>query len=498
MDTITITFPEVKVNLGIDEATFDTIENTVFNTVQHIGRKVIEKVLLDIDNILKEKRPKGVLENTGKRGKYFLTRLGDIRYKRNRYIDKKTGKSRYLLEEKLGIKKNQRISLSRAKIEVSIASMSPYRETKKISELLTGYQRSHEAIRQSVIKEAKGIISYQEHAINKMKRLEGEEKAGSSAPEIAYIETDEAYIRLQRRRKRKQQTKQRKKRRRSLAIKMGIGYTGREARYRSGRRIAQRLTEKFAYISIANGRRFMEDLSLIAEKKMALSEGRHIFVGGDGDQWITKGIKDFFPGAKYLLCLFHLYRNIKRALCYRKDEQKIIKKLVREDKIDSALNLIEDMMSNPRDEKEKESLGGLYHYIRENRNGINVIRHIEEKKIREKVKGAGAIEPNIDKIIAHRFKKRGMSWSVRGALSLLKVKETILNGEWENWWYEKRDEKIEINLEPLKQLTAKDFWKKRKSTIPLIEATIPALEGPEPNKPWVKVLRELQSIDYYK
>jgi len=47
---------------------------------------------------------------------------------------------------------------------------------------------------------------------------------------------------------------------------------------------------------------------------------------------------------------------------------------------------------------------------------------------------AGAIESNINKTIASRFKKKGMSWSIPGALALLKIKETILNGKWDNWW----------------------------------------------------------------
>jgi hypothetical protein len=92
-----------------------------------------------------------------------------------------------------------------------------------------------------------------------------------------------------------------------------------------------------------------------------------------------------------------------------------------------------------------------------------------------------------------------MSWSPKGALSLLKVKETIANNEWDGWWHEKRDEKIEINPVPLKQLTAKDLWKKSGNRIQsLIEAEIPALYGPDRNEPWAKVLRQLQDIDYYK
>jgi len=37
-------------------------------------------------------------------------------------------------------------------------------------------------------------------------------------------------------------------------------------------------------------------------------------------------------------------------------------------------------------------------------------------------------------VIAARYKKKGMSWSKLGALSLLKIKETIVNNEWDDWW----------------------------------------------------------------
>ena len=78
----------------------------------------------------------------------------------------------------------------------------------------------------------------------------------------------------------------------------------------------------------------MEKLSLITERKLSLSRAKKVFFGGDGSSWIIKGIKDYFPKAAYLLCLFHLYRNIKEALAFRKEEQKIIKKLLMHNKID--------------------------------------------------------------------------------------------------------------------------------------------------------------------
>ncbi len=111
---------------------------------------------------------------------------------------------------------------------------------------------------------------------------------------------------------------------------------------------------------------------------------------------------------------------------------------------------------------------------------------------------AGAMECNVDKFIAHRFKKRGMSWSVKGAQSLIKIKEAIANNEWDLWWQGRRDQRIQIDPEPLRQLTSKDFWMKEDDKPPLMEMTLPALHGPDRNEPWAKVIREIQTIDYYK
>lgn len=502
METITITLPQVKVNLPIEDITFDTLENTVFDINRQIGQKALEKALYDIDDKLRQTRQKGTLKNTGKRPKYFLTRLGDIRYKRTRYKDKE-GNTRYLLNERLGLEKNQRISLSRAKIEMLISTITTYRGTKKNVELLTGYTRSHEAIRQSVIKEAKRIIAHQHHSIEKTRRLEDKEENFTVANDIAYVESDATFIRLQRRRKRTRKgkvyilrTKHRRRRQKSIEVKLGIGYTDKVKRYENGRGKGLKLKDKFTYASIGNGKTFMENLSLIAEKKLSISKAKAIIFGGDGGLYITKGIKDYFTGAIYILSKFHIKRNIKRALASRPKTQSLLNELLKRDEIDKVLSVLRRIITRTKNRKKKKLLKELHTYIDQNQEGINPIKRIEDKAIRDRVKGAGAMEPNVDKFLAHRFKKRGMSWSIKGALGLLKVKETIVNGEWDNWWYKDRDETIQIDPKPLKQLSAKDFWK-QKQTTPLIEATMPALRGPDQSEPWAKVLRRLQSINYY-
>jgi hypothetical protein len=474
MDTIAITFPKVKVNAEIKDLTFDNLEDMIFEISQNIARKVFEKTLTDIDSYLRNKRERGKLKNTGKRKKYFLTRFGDILYARTRYKDR-CGKSHYLLDEALSIVKNQRLSLSRARIECFLSALSSYREVVEGISLLIGGPRCHEAIRQSVIKEGKLIIENQEKRLKQIENLDYPDK---EAPDTAYIEADATYITLQKKGKEKGG---------KLEVKAGVGYTGKEARYSTGQ--SKRLKEKFTLVG--TGKDFMRNLSLLAEERLSLSQAKKVIFGGDGDSWITSGIKDYFPLATYILDLYHLYKKFKESLRRRKEEQKLINDLLLSNQIDQGLSVIDQMIRNPYDLKEKDNLVKLYIYISRNRQGITNQFKLKDQEIER----AGAIESNINKVIASRFKKRGMSWSKKGALSLLKIKETILNGEWDDWWETERERNIKITK--YKPPLPASYFKKETETSPLIEVTLPALSGPDQGKPWVGVLRKLAEAGYY-
>ena len=473
MNTIAITFPKVKVDTEIKDLTFDSIEDMIFEISQNIARKVFEKAITDIDNHLRNKRERGKLKNTGKREKYFLTRFGDILYSRTRYKDR-CGKSHYLLDEALSIVKNQRISLSRARIECFLSALSSYREVVEGIRLLIGGPRCHEAIRQSVIKEGKLIIENQEKRLKQIENLNYPDK---EAPDTAYIEADATYITLQKKGKEKGG---------KMEVKVGVGYTGKEARYSTGK--SKRLKEKFTFVGM--GKDFMRNLSLLAEERLSLSKVKKVIFGGDGDSWITSGIKDYFSSATYILCLYHLYKKFK-CLGRRKEEQKVIKDLLLSNQIDKALSIVDQMSRYPYDFKEKDNLTKLYTYISRNRQGITNQFKLKDKEIER----AGAIESNINKVIASRFKKRGMSWSIPGALALLKIKETIINGKWDKWWETERERNIKVSK--YKPPLPASYFKKEAETSPLIEVSLPALSGPDQGKPWVGVLRKLAEAGYY-
>ena len=66
-----------------------------------------------------------------------------------------------------------------------------------------------------------------------------------------------------------------------------------------------------------------------------------------------------------------------------------------------------------------------------------------------------------------------MSWSKPGALALLKIKETIINGEWDKWWETERERNIKVG--EYKPPLPAAYFKKETETSPIIEVTIPAL-----------------------
>jgi hypothetical protein len=187
------------------------------------------------------------------------------------------------------------------------------------------------------------------------------------------------------------------------------------------------------------------------------------------------------------LCPFHLFENLKRALPGKKKSQQRLKNLFEEIKIDQALNRLKRMIKMLRSRKLKKKIAELYVYVKNNRQGIEESMRVRMDKNTE---SAGAVEPNIDKLIAHRFKGRGMSWSEQGAQSLLKIRQTILNGRWEDWWYKDRGKKIEIKAIFKDTLTAGDM-NRRREIAPFIEAELPCYRGPDQSKPWVGILHQL-------
>jgi hypothetical protein len=93
------------VEIPIEDITFDTLENLIFDIIQKITQMVFTKVLSGIDCYLRKKQKTWTTINTGKRSKTFLTCFVDVSISRTRYLEK-TDKACYLLDVALSTLKN--------------------------------------------------------------------------------------------------------------------------------------------------------------------------------------------------------------------------------------------------------------------------------------------------------------------------------------------------------------------------------------------------------
>lgn len=100
------------------------------------------------------------------------------------------------------------------------------------------------------------------------------------------------------------------------------------------------------------------------------------------------------------------------------------------------------------------------------------------------------MESNIDKVLANRFKKRGMRWSRKGARNLAKIIIADRNDSLErhlkkiNW---------EFKTDDLRKAYNSVQKKYSKSESEVLKATMPALRGPKSGQDWVKGLKSISN-----
>jgi hypothetical protein len=469
---LTITLPSLQVTIPEDELDIQHLERFVFQLAKIIGQHILTSILQFLDNQLRKERQRGELSNCGKRSKYLLTLLGNITYQKHLYRDQE-GQYRCLLDEKLGLKPNQRMSSHYQKITGLFSFLAgSYRNAQRFLEYCYGDSVSFECIRQQVQLQGTQIQQQEEYACNQ--NLEEALKSTTPTPvksEPVYLEVDGTMIHLQRQKKKKAE------------LKLAIIHKGKEKRYPAGNSDARKLKDKLAYAGLGPADEFMAQVSLLAEEKFQVYDHNLILVGGDGATWIKEGAKDYFPNSIYQLCPFHLKRKLTQTLSYNRSQKSQVSSLLEEGNISEALLLLEE--EKDKNSQKKDELNELIIYLINNSEGINAVDRLKAAGL--PVDTMGAIEGNIDKILANRFKKRGMSWSPSGALNLAKIGQLIINDDWDDFW----PSEPEVILKQIKPKEAYHFPKEDKYDR---QYSLPVLVGPHQDRGWVKELRELISI----
>lgn len=436
--------------------------------IQRLTSKVCSQIFVwaleQIDMRLMSERDKDEWEVVGFRIKTIASAFGEVAVKRRLYRNRKTGETKFFLDELFGLPKFKRITPCLRELAISLSTEVSYRRAAEIIGFfvpgvspMTVWQATQEA----------GEILQGEGREKRVKVFErGEDPGGKEVTSELFIEADEVVIRLQK-------TKEKE---RFGAIKHVVAYEEKKA-VAPGRFA---LKNKLVLSSLAGGEEAWEETCALIGEKWDLNQVEKIYVGGDGGEWPKQGT-EYFPGAEYRLDPYHLNKRLTEALlnneeAFQEAAQAISKGSWEE--TEKALLKATGKLKGNRKKKVIKLLG----YLKENWEGIQ--RSPETERL-------GTIEGQVQHNVARRMKRLGARWTISGGDHMARVLAAKADGRLKSYtkrWPLAHAKLADIVLRP----ESREKQPEKEDLEGWLRASIPALKGPFASHPWVKyVLKEL-------
>jgi len=202
-----------------------------------------------------------------------------------------------------------------------------------------------------------------------------------------------------------------------------------------------------------------------------------IVLGGDDADWINAGESEMGYCVRQLDG-FHLFCSC----CKGWEKGREIYTTIRNG--DSC-----KVIENAKERSSKSSCKERNHVLKCLERGKDWRKKVTWLEIPQEARGLGTMEGNESNLFADRMKDRGMSWRISGAQRMGKGIELSRNGELGNFAgrrptsNERGEQTLSFDL-----FSHKDAYKE--------QASMPVLYGQHACRPWVKVLKELTTLNH--
>jgi len=393
----------------VEEAkNFNEIEEKIVKMAFELGRWMLQAVLAYLDWRLSRGREKG-LRSMGVRERNVLTRLGVIKVKRRYYRDGE-GNTRFLLDEAMGWGKGGTAATPcmEAQALKMCSEVSYRRSAENLSFfLLEGVSHSflHRLVQELGRERRRQKRDLAEDLFSRGALPPSERREA----ERLFMEVDGCFVSLQRERRKKHE------------LKAAISYEG-------WRRVGEdrwATRGKRAFLSAADGESFLREWSADLATVYDHSNVKEVIWSSDGAFWLRRG-PGLFSCTHAQLDRFHLKRSLARALGFS-DEASRLFSLACCGRAEEVIRDLEEHLKRATEEGKKKRISEAIAYISSLSSWLCDWRKVLPE--REEDRSPGAMESNVDKLLADRFKKRGMSWRIEGADHLCQVIELKENGE---------------------------------------------------------------------
>jgi hypothetical protein len=439
---------------------FYTLEKGIHELCQKVCNQLFTWALEQIDTRLMAERDRNTWEVVGFRPKTAVSTFGEFIVKRRLYKNKKTGETRFFLDDLLGWPARVRITPRLKELAVKLSTELPFgRAAAILTYLVPGV--SAMTVWQAT-RQVGEILSREAEEKRKAVFEDGEAPAGKEVAFELCLEADGVVIRLQKAKEKRGE------------VKHIVTYEGKEKV--APNRYA--LQNKLVLGTLKDGEAAWEEAYAAIGGKWDLNQTERIFIGGDGADWPKQGLF-YFPGAQYRLDPYHLSRHLTEALWHDEETFQKVSSAISRGNWEETQKSLTEAAKNTRG-NQKKRIVKLLHYLEENWAGI--IASPGAKRL-------GTIEGQNQHNLARRMKRLGARWTVSGGDRMARVLAAKANGELSHYVL-----RWPVQNQKLKECT--HVVRSRKTKLEDVEkwlrASLPALKGPFADQPWVKyVLREL-------
>jgi len=370
------------------------------------------------------------------RSKPVLTIVGPVRVSRPYYLCAPCGAGQFPVDAELDIE-NTEFSPGVRRMQALVGQQAPFDHGRKQLKVLAGLEVTTKSVERTAEAIGADIAQREQEEIQKALQLDLPAVAGEPIP-ILYVQMDGTGVPVVKKETVGRQGKTEDQPAHTREAKLGCVFT-QTTWDKEGYPI--RDPDSTTYTgAIETAEEFGKRIYLEAWKRGG-SRALKKVVMGDGAEWIWTLAALHFPDAMQIVDLYHarqhLWEVARKLFPNDQGKQKAWmkvhqKRLLDKGKVERLLSALRSIASD--DPEVAKKIRKEADYFERNAERM---RYPQFRRLHLFV-GSGVIEAGCKTVIASRFKRSGMFWTVRGANAILALRCSYSNGRFEDYWEERR------------------------------------------------------------
>jgi hypothetical protein len=366
-----------------------------------------------------------------RRRKRILTALGPVEFERGYYVCPNCHRGQSPRDRELDVE-GAECSPAVRRMLAAVGAETSFEQGREQLELLAGLEVTAKAVERQAEAIGADIEVGEQREIRRAKQLDLPAVCLPAIP-ILYVEMDGTGVPVTKKEREGRSPKMESQPARTREVKLGCVFT-QTVIDKQGRPI--RDPDSTSYVAaIERAEEF--GLRLYTEAwRRGWSKARQKVVLGDGAVWIWNLAEQYFPGAIYIVDLYHARQHIwvLAAKLYPNDEPALKRwaavclNLLEDGKIEALVKRLRNL--RPDNDKLAQDVSNDADYFERN---TELMRYPKFRALGLFV-GSGVVEAGCRTVVGQRLKRSGMFWSVRGANAILALRCCRLNLRFEDYW----------------------------------------------------------------